>query len=476
MLGDKRLIFTISPGRCGTKYLFEMLKTVPGIAVEHEPKPGFEDAARLAQFIPDASRRFWAEYKLPYIARHTENVYFETGHVFVNGFADTLLELGHIADLVILSRPHREVALSRWRRGSIPVRTERGGQYGIHPNARGVLLPITGWETWNDYQLCYWFCLEVEARSAYYSEMYKDMGAKVHHTTLSKIATERGFLRLLSDLGLPGPDMEAYRTRAQNRYNESSSHSKMRVPDGDLDEIEQEVRKAVATYVKPRDSDKPRAHIFLVNTGSIREELSAWREVWKSDRRFNVKVEGARGFPVCDNRGRCVLKFLADRRDYMIMVDADVVPTTNILDLIEEDLDIVVFPTPIWRPTKSPQLPALLNVSLLNADNEPIDNVIEMGDAEELHPISSGGTGCIMIARRVFEHPTMHHAFKDVWRFDGTRAIGNDIWFIRRAKDAGFKAFAAMRHPCAHFRRLDLLHMHSVYDELIKRDNSYGVE
>jgi hypothetical protein len=468
MLEGKRMIFTVSPGRCGTRYLSEMLRTVPGIAVEHEPKPDFADAARLAQFVPEASLRFWTEHKLPHIVRFPESVYFETGHVFVNGFADTLIELGYVADLVTLTRPHREAALSRWRRGSFPVRSELGSRYTIHPNARGVLLPVNDWERWHDYQLVYWFCLEVAARADRYAEMYREMGARVHRTSLAKITRERGFLRLVSDLGLLAPDMRAYRRIAAERYNATSRQAKKRTPDGDLDEMEAEVDGAVVTYVKSKSPDKPSVHIFLVNTGSIREELSAWRERWCGDARFDVKIEGARGFPVCDNRGRAVLKFLAGKRSYMVMVDEDVVPRRNILDLIERDLDIVCFPTPIWRPSKSPQMPALLNVTLLDKRGETISGDMVMGAAEDLHPISSGGTGCLMVARRVFEHSAMFHAFQDLWRFDGTRAIGNDIWFVRRAIEAGFKAWAAMRYPCSHYKELDLLQVHMTYDNLIK--------
>ncbi len=464
---DKRLIFTLSPGRCGTRYLSEMLRTIPGIAVEHEPKPGFEDAARLAQFVPEAARRFWLEHKLPAIERYEEPVYFEASHTFIGGFADTLLDLGIVADIVTLTRPHREVALSRWRRGSIPGRTERGCQYTIHPNARGVLLPLPNWRKLTDYQLCYWFCLEVEAESDCYAQRYGEAGATVHRTTLEKITTEDGFLTLVDIMGLPAPDMAVYRAMAGRKVNATPGWLNTKMPEGDMDEQEREVLDAIEQPVVSKD-DKPSVHIFLVNTGAVREELSSWRERWKADRRYDVRIEGACGFPVTDNRGRCVLKFLADRRDYMVMCDEDVVPQRNVLDLIERDLDIVIFPTPIWRPRKSPQLPTLLNVTLLDESGTQIDGVIELGKAEDLHPISSGGTGCIMIARRVLEHPAMFHAFRDVWRFDGTRAVGNDIAFVRRAIDAGFTAWAAMRYPCSHFKRVDLLRMHTVYDELIR--------
>lgn len=146
---DKHLVFVLSPGRCGTRYLKEMVATIPDVAVVHERPPDFADASRLAQFVPEAARRFWFGHKLPAIERYPEQTYFETSHTFV-AFADAPLQMDTPPDLVILTRPHREVALSRWRRGSIPARTPRGNQYCLHPDAPGVILKAENWRRFTD--------------------------------------------------------------------------------------------------------------------------------------------------------------------------------------------------------------------------------------------------------------------------------------------------------------------------------------
>jgi len=100
--------------------------TVPGVDAKHEPRPDFASVARDAQHDPEMAREFWITKKLPAIQKSAPDVYFETSHVFAHGFADALLDIGTPADVIGLSRPHREVALSIWRRRSIPGRTGRG--------------------------------------------------------------------------------------------------------------------------------------------------------------------------------------------------------------------------------------------------------------------------------------------------------------------------------------------------------------
>jgi len=157
-----KVTFCVSPGRCGTGYIASVLRSKTA-SIVHEPDPRFSDVGREAQFDRDVAQRFWTERKLPSINGQR---YVETNHVLVNGFAEVLLELDVDASLFAVTRNHRDVALSLWRRRSIPARTGRGRQFLRHPNAPS-LRPLPRKQRpnrWTDYQLCYWHCLEVEAR------------------------------------------------------------------------------------------------------------------------------------------------------------------------------------------------------------------------------------------------------------------------------------------------------------------------
>ena len=201
-LAQKRLIFTVTAGRSGTSYLAKLLALVPEVASFHEPAPHFVDVMRAVQSKPDQAYRFWIERKLPKIARVPEPIYIETSHLFCKGFAEPLLDLGIVPDLIILRRSHRKIALSLYQLGVIPGRTEEGLRFLLSPADPGVL-PLQGWHSLHDYQLCYWYCLEIERRMRIYTKLFSCAGANVVQISLEELVRLRGITRLLRELELP---------------------------------------------------------------------------------------------------------------------------------------------------------------------------------------------------------------------------------------------------------------------------------
>ncbi len=244
-LKDKRLIFSLNPSRCGTRSLAEMLDTVPGVTAHHEPWPDFADVMRIVQADRGTAYRFWLEQKLPTMLSLLERVgtstYVETSHVFGKGFLGPLLDLGVVPDLIVLRRPAQEVALSMWRRNDVPARSKKGVKYHLAPDDPDVLIRPEGWESWHDYQLCYWSVLEFEARAAVYTDLVRRRGGMVVETSLAEIVTDEGFVALLEALGLPAPDLEAYASVADVRWNANPAEWDQ-VPDG-IDRLEREVNQ-----------------------------------------------------------------------------------------------------------------------------------------------------------------------------------------------------------------------------------------
>ena len=216
---------------------------------------------------------------------------------------------------------------------------------------------------------------------------------------------------------------------------------------------------------------KTSVNVFLMNTGSIREEIAWWRIKWAEDERYDVTIEGARHRPIASNRNLVTKRFLAGTADFMMMIDDDVVPTQNPLDLLQMDLDIVVFPTPMFAPGRAGGYPIHMNIELLEHPEGAAEGYVLM-QPEPLMEIASGGTGCILIARRVLEHPDMHPAFMDVYDEDGIRTQTEDVIFVWNARDAGFRAWAAMEYRCSHFKEVDLLRVDHLYRRLIKKAES----
>lgn len=205
----KRLIFTVTTGRSGTALAARLLDAVPGVSAWHEPAPDFADVMREAQSDPVSATRFWTERKLPHIATLAEPIYAETSHLLSKGFLEPLLDLGFTPDLVILTRAHRQVACSLYRLGTIPGRTASGCRYLLHPDDPEVL-PLPGWHELHDYQLCYWYCLEVRRRSLAYSDMLRGRG-RVVWIDLDELQGDHGLSRLRRELELPHLDPAGWR-------------------------------------------------------------------------------------------------------------------------------------------------------------------------------------------------------------------------------------------------------------------------
>lgn len=245
-LCGRRLIFTVTTGRSGTNYLADVLAALPGVACFHEPAPAFSECMRDVQEDSRVAYRFWIEHKLPAIASRRERIYIETDHAFCKGFLEPLLDLGVVPDLIILSRPMRAVASSMYQLNSIPCRTEAGLRYWLHPEDPGVL-PLPDWRGLDDYQLCYWYCLEIARRAERYQRLLSGHG-RVVRVGLAELTTPVGVSRLVSALELPAFGwLGQFRLRrvARRRVNDKRSR-KRRVLPTCLDELEREVIRRVA--------------------------------------------------------------------------------------------------------------------------------------------------------------------------------------------------------------------------------------
>lgn len=242
-LNKKRLIFTISTGRSGTAYLAKILCYVPDVSSHHEPKPKFSKVMRSVQQDKRIAHDFWIKKKLPRIAEDPASIYVETSHLFCKGFIEALLDFDIVPDLVILTRPYRQVALSFCRFGTIPGRTEQGLKYLLSPIDPDVLR-LPNWQNLDDYQLCYWYCLEIERRVFKYNELFQGLGACLVRVSLDEIITVPGFEKLLLSLNLQKPNgskWEEYLQMKDTRVNVRPNLNRPVRISEDLDSAEQEV-------------------------------------------------------------------------------------------------------------------------------------------------------------------------------------------------------------------------------------------
>jgi len=246
---QKRLIFTVTTGRSGTAYLSTIMGLAKNVYSVHEPAPEFADLMRDVQGSPDTAGKFLLERKLPAILACPADIYIETSHLACKGFLLPLLELGVVPDIIIHTRPARDVSLSLLRMGTIPGRSPKSLRFYLKPEDPGVL-KLPGWENLHDYQLCYWYCLEIERRAIAYKEILLQNGARVASTSLESLKTFKGLLRCFSDLDLAARSprwLTALRfSRAAGvKVNESVETKKQVTVPENIEELEQDVLERV---------------------------------------------------------------------------------------------------------------------------------------------------------------------------------------------------------------------------------------
>lgn len=196
----KRPVFAVTAGRSGTKFLAKALGLFPDTAAHHEPSPSFVHGMRHAQSNPEAALAFVRDHKLAAIARTPESRYVETSHMFAKGFAEAFIRLGVIPDIVVLRRHPREIALSLLRMNSVPARTGLGVRYLLQPDDPNVL-PFPGWTHATNYQLCFWYALEMERRQIRYADVFRTLGSNVQEIQLAELMEFSNFRTMAGGLG-----------------------------------------------------------------------------------------------------------------------------------------------------------------------------------------------------------------------------------------------------------------------------------
>jgi GT2 family glycosyltransferase len=126
----------------------------------------------------------------------------------------------------------------------------------------------------------------------------------------------------------------------------------------------------------------------------------------------------------------------------------------NPLELAELDKDVVVLPTPIFHGGwKNPFLFNCYDV----ADDG--DGYVEHHPQEGLQEVDVGGSGCMLIARRVLEAlaPIPFRCGNDE---NGIQIYGEDFMFCEKAREKGFSIWSHFDYVCHHYKEVDLLDYH----------------
>ena len=208
--------------------------------------------------------------------------------------------------------------------------------------------------------------------------------------------------------------------------------------------------------------------LAVLHTGQVRWELSAWiNHVIATERRAGIMVKyyggDQRAHPVNSNRNRILWDAPRDC-DAIMMVDEDTVPIPEAIEIAfmacpEEKgglgKDVVLAPVPIIRGDDE-RGPIMANLVPLGAEAGSHDDVTIPVGLNQVVEIKEGGSGVIAIARHVIDDPRMRAPFQFEYDEDGCTIVGEDHFFCRRAKEAGYKIWAALGYAMGHAKAVDL--------------------
>lgn len=193
-----------------------------------------------------------------------------------------------------------------------------------------------------------------------------------------------------------------------------------------------------------------RKKIFLsiLNQGEIRTDLAKVLNYIQQNDSYEIMVSYPSAKPITNNRNMIVQKFLAIKDcDYLMMIDSDIIPPVDILNLVDFQKDII---TPLMLVQQKGTL-----IPLYLRQNP--DGIYDAGNYLEesgLQEVDATGTGCIVIKREVLEK--LDHPFRNEYDKDGIKKLGNDFSFCKRAKKLGFKVWVHLDYTADHITEMSL--------------------
>ncbi len=196
--------------------------------------------------------------------------------------------------------------------------------------------------------------------------------------------------------------------------------------------------------------------LTVPNTGWIKTEVCGVLLSMMSESRVALSIETPCITPYVNSLNQIAKRVLDDGFDFLVSFDADNPPTRNPVDLVLLDLDVVGCPTPVWTAKAGKSRPYYWQAFDAVGDTWKVH-----APCEGLQEVDAIGTGCFIVARRVFR--AVRAPFNREWDADGIVTVGNDMAFCRRVKAAGFKVWSHFDYPCRHFKEIDLtLPIHAV--------------
>lgn len=189
--------------------------------------------------------------------------------------------------------------------------------------------------------------------------------------------------------------------------------------------------------------------IAVPHTGTIRTSLA--ERLIDLESRDEVELYFSSKRPVDVNRCHIANYFLDETdHEYLLMVDSDVLPPENVLELQEYDAGVV---SPLIFSMRD-GVPYPVGA----VENEDGNFTMYAGEdhgEEDVVDLAGVGTACMLVKREVFEALDEPY-FEFVKEPDGSVNTGEDFDFCRRVGEAGFDIKMVLDKDASHYSTIDL--------------------
>lgn len=202
---------------------------------------------------------------------------------------------------------------------------------------------------------------------------------------------------------------------------------------------------------------KPRVTIAVPNLGTIDTRLMMRLLRWQAmpANWSEVSIIAPIGhIPHDSARNYCIDQFLATEDEYLLFLDADVVPPVDGLEMLlaaGKDAISGLYPSQ-WYDFDDSRMGKRQNVF---AGCDPKTNELIPAVGKGVIQIKSCGGGCLLLSRRALEQVEAPY-FAFHYNERGQMDLGEDIYFGRKLEAAGIPLYAHMGVQCNHVKTVVL--------------------
>lgn len=209
-------------------------------------------------------------------------------------------------------------------------------------------------------------------------------------------------------------------------YFEEFIEQKVLGPDGPIASI-----PSILAYCYPHERPKKKVMLAVPHSGNLRAELVDFLLRYNSFG-HDVKILLSYGRPITVNRNKIVQIFLESDFEYLLQIDSDLIPQSNIMLMVDNDLDICSADIKTYKDGE------VLRLGL--KEYEPSKYVKKTDFLENgINEVDSCGTGCFLVKRKVFE------------LIGGFETHAEDFDFCQRARAFDYKVYFDTRFHTNHY-------------------------